>query len=430
MHKNLWESKDNILFLNPKASVKENQHFYDLFHYGKQNCQSHIFIASSGTSSQDFSQRKLLAIAKSAFLTAAESANQFLQTNKNETWLKILPDFHVGGLSILARAYLNEQNVLDLNSQNQNHNTNKTPVSQDWHWDAVEFCQQISDFNIQLCSLVPTQIYDLVQAKLNAPKCVRLILVGGAKLETNLYFSARNLGWPLLPSFGMSELGSQIATAELSSLSEKMMQTITIDTLSTKEMHPTQFNEEKLFSKNSYFPDYKILNHIKAKTNQDGFLCFQSKSLFTAYVSTEKDKCVWQTPELDSDNFWISSDTGKVLDGSKLQVLARDNERIKIAGEAINLQNLDAILLNCLSRLALPSQSAAIVALPDPRLGNKIVLAHSIQEQSKLEELQKAFNQECLAIAKIKDCFYLAKLSFNSLGKLQRKQIQSELLKL
>ena len=45
-------------------------------------------------------------------------------------------------------------------------------------------------------------------------------MTGGGALDPSLYKQARDLGWPLLPSYGLTECGSQVATASLSSASD------------------------------------------------------------------------------------------------------------------------------------------------------------------------------------------------------------------
>ena len=62
-------------------------------------------------------------------------------------------------------------------------------------------------------SLVPAQVLDLVRAGLRPPPVLRAIVVGGGAISAELYRDARALGWPVLPSYGMTECCSQIATA-------------------------------------------------------------------------------------------------------------------------------------------------------------------------------------------------------------------------
>ncbi len=49
---------------------------------------------------------KLVALSKAAVLNAAESANRHLESGpgSEDVWLHCLPDYHVGGLGIWARA--------------------------------------------------------------------------------------------------------------------------------------------------------------------------------------------------------------------------------------------------------------------------------------------------------------------------------------
>src|SRR5690606_29685378 len=46
-----------------------------------------------------------------------------------------------------------------------------------------------------------------------APPNLKGVFVGGGELRNQLYLSATRLGWPLLPTYGMTEACSQVATA-------------------------------------------------------------------------------------------------------------------------------------------------------------------------------------------------------------------------
>ena len=96
-------------------------------------------------------------------------------------------------------------------------------------------------------------MYDLVFHHIKAPPCLRAVVVGGDVLHEHLYKSARKLKWPLLPSYGLTELCSQTATAELCSL---------------------ELNQ---------YPSLRILDHCKVQI-REGRIAVQSNSLLTGWV--------------------------------------------------------------------------------------------------------------------------------------------------
>ena len=103
-----------------------------------------------------------------------------------------LPDFHVGGMGILARCH---EAFLQGGSG--------------WRgkWDPVRYHELALAEGSTLSSLVPTQLFDLVEHGLRAPEPLRAVIIGGGRLDDQLYEQALQLGWPLMESYGMTEAG-------------------------------------------------------------------------------------------------------------------------------------------------------------------------------------------------------------------------------
>ena len=161
-----------------------------------------VWVLSSGT--QSVNQIKCIGLTRSNIVCSAESVNRHLSATAADRWLLAIPDYHIGGFAILARAALSGAQVVRLP-----------------RWSAGQFIEQVQDQKITLTSLVPTQIFDLVRFGQRAPASLRAIVVGGGALSPALYKQARDLAWPVLPSYGLTETASQIATAPLDSLLHK-----------------------------------------------------------------------------------------------------------------------------------------------------------------------------------------------------------------
>src|SRR5712691_8408649 len=154
--------------------------------------RGHVWMATSGTTGA----LRLVALSKRAILASAEAVNRHLDATDRDVWLCVLPTFHVGGLGIHARAGLTGSRVIAS------------------AWDARQFIRTIAAENVTLASVVPAQVRDLVALGEPAPPSMRAIVVGGGALTLDLYSAAHALGWPVLPSYGMTEACSQIATAK------------------------------------------------------------------------------------------------------------------------------------------------------------------------------------------------------------------------
>ena len=328
--------------------------------------KGHIYLLTSNLG-------KICLLSKQAFLSSAKVVNKNFQTQKEDNWLISLPLFHVAGLSILARSFCGNFFYTQGSSS----------------WKVKSFQKELKDKKISICSLVPAQIYDLVKQNLTAPKTLRLALVGGSALSPFLYKKARNLSWPILSSYGLTEACSQVACADLNSLNKKS------------------------------FPKMRILNHIKIK-NLKTSIKIKSKSLLTAYFNIKQKKLL--DPK-DSQG-WLELPDEIFLEKNFIFVKGRKDEEIKILGERVSLKEL-SFLLEELSQNILGD--FLLVALPDSRQGFKLNLVTDCFDFSKISLLVKKFNEEVLHFEKIQNIYFVSDIRRSQLFKFQQKQIRKQL---
>ncbi|MEO6029971.1 MAG: o-succinylbenzoate--CoA ligase, partial [Candidatus Binatia bacterium] len=131
---------------------------------------------------------------------SAAASRAHLGVRADDRWLVALPLNHVGGLSIVMRS------VLD-----------GTPLVLHERFDAAAVWQAIDDERITLLSIVPTMLHRLLEHADGAARgtSLRAVLVGGAALAPALAERARAVGLPILPTYGLTETGSQVATSAL-----------------------------------------------------------------------------------------------------------------------------------------------------------------------------------------------------------------------
>ena len=163
----------------------------------------HLLFATSGSSGG----RKWVALSREALLTSAAMVNRHLSAGVDDRWLMALPDFHVGGMGIGARCYDAGSELVKLSGK----------------WDPELYYSTMASEDISLSSLVPAQLYDLVQRELRAPQSLRAVLIGGGRLGDAVYERAVELGWPIMETYGMTETCSQVATTSLGSRDLKIL---------------------------------------------------------------------------------------------------------------------------------------------------------------------------------------------------------------
>jgi O-succinylbenzoic acid--CoA ligase len=280
-----WERCASFLLLNPRMPEElrarvTGAEFPDL--------AEHVWLTTSGTGGR----LKVVALSRSALEASAVAVNQHLAASASDVWLNPLPTFHVGGLGIEVRSAL--------------AGAKSIPFA-DWH--AAEFVRRANEAGATLSSLVPTQVHDLVAADLVAPASLRAVVVGGGVLDAGLQRRATGLGWPLLPSYGLTEAASQVATAELGDAS------------------------------GAWLP---LLEHVEARVDEDAVLELRGPSLMTGWIIFDDNGAVqWEDPKQGG---WYRTGDRVALRGRGLRVLGRVDDLVKIRGELVDVAALERAL--------------------------------------------------------------------------------------
>ncbi|KIC76267.1 putative o-succinylbenzoate-CoA ligase, menE [Neochlamydia sp. TUME1] len=359
-----WQSAESHLLLNPRLPVIKPS----LWETGKMlinKFERHIWLNTSGSS-----QQKMVALSKDALLASAQAVNHHLQATSMDIWINPLPLFHVGGLAIQARGYLSGAAVSTFAAK----------------WSVRHFYEMLLAKKGTLTALVPTQVYDLVVNKLPAPKSLRAVIVGGGALQGSLYTQARELGWPLLPSYGLTECSSQVATASLHSLST------------------------------SQFPPLEILPHVQVKTNEKGCFCLSSPALLTAYASFKAEE--WQLIYPVAEGWLVTEDVG-TLHHNLLKLKGRKGDFIKIGGENVEVGRLEEILEGIKLEQGIHTDMV-LGAIPDERLGYAI---HLFSTTPLVQSVQTLYDQRVLPFERIRKVHILQIIPRSPLKKLLRGEL-------
>jgi O-succinylbenzoic acid--CoA ligase len=330
-----FRSDESHVLLNPRLPAEERERLtHDL-----PRLERHVFVTTSGSTGA----LKLVALSKEAILASAAAVNGWFGTTAADVWCCVLPPFHVGGLGVYARAHLAGAGVVAM------------------EWEPRAFAASPAT----LASLVPAQVHDLVAGELRAPAGLRGILVGGGIFEPPLADRARELGWPVHASYGMTECASTIAIGE----------------------------------------PLELLPHLDASIDDEGRLALRGRSLLTGYV----EGGVLVDPKVEG---WFVSEDRAELSGRTLTLTGRPSDFVKIGGESVDLRRLDAIL-------AAISRDAAVVAMPDERLGHVIHLAVTREDAS----IAEAFGALVLPFERPRQVHVVEEIPRSPLGKLLRGEL-------
>lgn len=386
-----WFDQDNLLLLNSRLPAAVRLHYEKEWNrLVEPEFKGHIGIASSGSSQSNKFNRVIL-IAKTALLASAAAVNRHLQSTRHDAWMKTLPDFHVGGLSVYSRSRLNGARVIE---------------SQLKKWEVSAFHRELSESGATLLSLVPTQLFDLVQSRLKSPHSLRYVIIGGGRLEPRLAQRAVELGWPVLASYGLTECGSQVATAR---------------EIGSEQLWPLDHVEVKIH------PNSPV-ELKEGMPNAPGRIGIRSPALFSAelYFDDLGKGEIRRRPS--GDGFFVTEDRGELLSNGELLVFGRDSGFVKIGGESVSLLRLEDIFEKLRFEL-FPELDGALIAEPDARLGHQIQLFMSRAQSDDESELGsrtlllvRAYNHHVLPFERIRKIHVIAKLPRSPLGKILKNE--------
>jgi O-succinylbenzoic acid--CoA ligase len=332
----------------------------------------HVLFETSGSSGVP----KLIALSKSALLVSAHAVNAHLQVTTASHWGLALPVHHVGGFGVIARAHAAECGCFRFADSSH-------------RWDAVLFHRWLTEHAISHTSLVPTQVHDLVAARLQAPDCLKAIVVGGGRLSNETGLAARELGWPVLASYGMTEAGSQIATQALSDL-----------------QLPYQSSP------------ISLLPIWQAKVSDARTLCIRGPALFSGMLVGRKSLNF-----IPRSSPWYETSDQVSLENHQLTPLGRADTRVKVLGELIDPEAIEREIIE-MSVGMIPPGSLVIAAVPDPRMENALLpVIDPTIDSVVIQQLIDQYNSTCLGHLRLRRAICLNPFPRSELGKPMRAEI-------
>lgn len=348
-----WESDSTHWFVNPRLSGQDLEDFKRI-QQEAPHLPGHIWIQSSGTERVATRESlKWIALSKQAFLSAASAVNHAIRADSKDCWGLILPIFHVGGLSIYARAHLSKARVVPLIGDVRSKQSE------------LDFFNQNQ---ITHSSVVPTQLYDWVQMKADVPASLKCLFVGGGAVSDSLYRTACESGWPLRLTYGMTEVCSQIALSDVRD------------------------------------SEMKVHSHMTLCLDENQCLGIQSPALMTGMAQIRDGKVYFDLPFM-VNGFYQTQDVVDLKD-RVLVPRGRLTDFVKIKGEGVSLLDLRGRFEKYVSEEipGLSRKDYEVVAVPDDRSGYQLqlwVTPSAFKKVIDMDELLLRWNNSCFPIERM-----------------------------
>jgi O-succinylbenzoic acid--CoA ligase len=356
---NFWERDDPVVLAPPHLRA-EGEALREKLATSNWGAGAVVFASSGSTG-----HPKWILHTRASLLASARMVNRHLEVGGSDHWFLALPEFHVGGFGVVARAHLARGGLTRSKGK----------------WDAKSFADAMAESEATLTSLVPTQVHDLVAEKISAPRRVRVVVVGGGELDASLGREARSLGWPVLQSYGMTEAGSQVATASLRSLE------------STFRNHPLPLLE-----------DWEV--RLAAK----GVLELRSAALFSAYLHLVGGELSFDPL---GEEGWFASNDVVALSGDGLTFKGRADRMVKVRGELVDLDALERSLHGKLGG----GDAVCLIALAQARLGHLLVPVVTLEEKEAGRRAVDELNTTLPKYCRLERPEFVARLPRTALGK-------------
>jgi O-succinylbenzoic acid--CoA ligase len=310
------------------------------------------------------------------FLWSALASAVHLGVDPRDRWLACMPLFHVGGLSILLRAVLYGNTVV---------------VHE--RFDPVAANRAFDRDGITCASLVATMLVRILEDRgdRRAPPQLRCVLLGGGPAPASLIERARGLGFPIAPTYGLTEAASQVATRAPDDAGAGLRP------LFGTEVRVVDGEDRDV-------PD-----------GAPGELLVRGPTVMRGYVDRPAE-----TAETLRGGWLHTGDIAVRASDGSLHILERRDDLFISGGENVYPSEVEGVLLEH------PAVAeAAVAAVPDADYGQRPVAWLVFRPGVAPDDEQlRAFCRERLAGYKVPAAFHgIAALPRNAAGKLLRREL-------
>jgi O-succinylbenzoic acid--CoA ligase len=325
---------------------------------------------------------KGVALTNGNYYYNAAGSNVNIRLDHGDCWFLSLPLCHVGGVSILHRAF--QAGVA---------------VQIAERFDPDEINKLLDLGGITHVSLVPVMLKLLLEARQGRPlpTTLRTILLGGAAAPLDLVEDIRRLNLPVLTTYGMTEATSQVTT---------MSPFDSYGKLSTSG-RALEYCQVKIVA-----DDGQAL-----PPNEVGRIAVAGQILYKGYVTGRGEV------EPRRDEWFQSGDLGMLDEDGYLTVKGRADEMIISGGENIYPQEI----MQAADAYAKISSSAVIV-IPDKTWGQRPVLYVETVDAGSFNEVEfRDWLSRHIARFKMPEqIIAVEQLPRTALGKIDREELQRD----
>lgn len=297
-----------------------------------------LLVETSGSSAEP----KLVMLSAAAIIASCQAVNARLDLKRGDHWLCVLPRQHVGGLAIGYRCALAGAELVV-----------------QARFEAEQVQAALWDERITHLSLVPAMLERLLGVNPAPPPWLRVVLLGGQGIDSNLARRAVEQGWPLYLGYGMTETFSQVAGGWIGAdgLPQPGLMPLDDVELDCPSCHQIQYQASSDAS------NVAPRQAPSPASQQAQPLRIRGPMLMLGYANPTRK------PGAGLDDGWLqTSDLACRLPGGGIQILGRADDVVLIAGINVLPAEIEQELAQ-LDQIA----EIAVIGVPDPTWGHRLV---------------------------------------------------------
>jgi len=346
--------------------IKKSSYSKNIKSFWPKKNDIHSILFTSGTSRIP----KPVQLSVNNIETNCYMSQKNLKVSNEDIWLLCMPPFHAGGLSIIFRSM-----ILGTSFYVENN------------FNSEKVVELIIHGKVSIISLVPTMLLKVLDrielSKQIIPDKFKFILCGGAAVSEHLISRAEKLGIKVLPTYGMTETCSQIATTS---------------------------PEDHYRPKGSVG---KSLSNIDIKFDKNNQILVSGPTV-ARYFGTKRRKKWLETGDL-----------GYIDKSGYLYLIGRFDEQIISGGENINPTEIESEIIK------IPYiDEAVIFGIKDNYWGEKVVLAISSKKKNiSLEQINKKLKKLDSYKYPKKLIVFSDPLPKNNIGKIDKNKLKTKIAK-
>ncbi len=337
-------------------------------------------------------------LGRKALRASAIAHAEILGWRPDDRWLLSLPTAHVGGLMIVVRCLHSRRTVV------------VGGRGAAGRFDAQRTLEVVERDRVTLLSVVPTMLERLLRTTGRPPSSLRAVLVGGAAAPLERMAAARERGWPVLATYGLTEACSQVVTERPGESSGGLAAPMPGVELAIGEDAAR-----------------RAVSAVSSTggAGEAGSIWIRGPVLFDGYLDDEPGAPL-ERP-FDADGWFDTGDLGAVDRRGGLRVVGRREDRIVTGGENVDPAEVENAVL------AWPGVAAVcVVGLPDPewgeRVGAVLVPAAGFEPRGGLEELRRRVGARLAGFKQPRRWLAVEEIPVAPSGKVDREACRRRLL--